>query len=117
MIRRPPRSTLFPYTTLFRSANTSLGVTLLLELVRIAARSLPPSFDIDILDTHHRTKPDAPSGTALALGAAAREARQACASAAGASGAAAARDQPRREGEIGFASVRARGTVGEHTGL
>ena len=97
--------------------NTSLGVTLLLELVRIAARSLPPSFDIDILDTHHRTKPDAPSGTALALGAAAREARQACASAAGASGAAAARDQPRREGEIGFASVRAGDTVGEHTVL
>src|SRR5256886_15667751 len=76
MIRRPPRSTLFPYTTLFRSANTSLGVTVLLELVRIAARTLPPSFDIDILDVHHRSKPDAPSGTALALGAAAREARQ-----------------------------------------
>src|SRR6266513_2052382 len=97
--------------------NTSLGVTLLLELVRIAARSLPPSFDIDILDTHHRTKPDAPSGTALALGAAAREARQACAPAAGACGAAAARGQPRREGEIGFASVRAGDTVGEHTVL
>jgi len=97
--------------------NTSLGVTLLLELVRIAARSLPPGFDIDILDTHHRTKPDAPSGTALALGAAAREARQACASAAGASEAAAARDQPRREGGVGFASVRAGDTVGEHTVL
>ncbi len=97
--------------------NTSLGVTLLLELVRIAARSLPPSFDIDILDTHHRTKPDAPSGTALALAAAAREARQACAPAAGACGAAAARGQPRREGEIGFASVRAGDTVGEHTVL
>ena len=58
------------------AANTSLGVTLLLELVRIAARALPPSFDIGILDTHHRSKQDAPSGTALALGSAAREARQ-----------------------------------------
>src|ERR1700694_4328325 len=43
------------------AANTSLGVTLLLELVRIAARALPAAFDINILDTHHRSKQDAPS--------------------------------------------------------
>jgi 4-hydroxy-tetrahydrodipicolinate reductase len=97
------------------AANTSLGVTLLLELVRIAARALPPSFDIGILDTHHRSKQDAPSGTALALGSAAREARQAAASAAGASGAAAGK--PHRAGEVGFASVRAGDIVGEHTVL
>jgi 4-hydroxy-tetrahydrodipicolinate reductase len=97
------------------AANTSLGVTLLLELVRIAARALPPGFDIGILDTHHRSKQDAPSGTALALGSAAREARQAAASAAGASGAAAGK--PHREGEVGFASVRAGDIVGEHTVL
>ena len=87
------------------AANTSLGVTLLLELVRIAARALPPAFDIHILDTHHRSKPDAPSGTALALGAAAREARQA------------ARHGAHREGDVGFASVRAGDIVGEHTVL
>lgn len=87
------------------AANTSLGVTLLLELVRIAARALPPAFDINILDTHHRSKQDAPSGTALALGAAAREARQA------------ARDGAHREGDVGFASVRAGDIVGEHTVL
>jgi 4-hydroxy-tetrahydrodipicolinate reductase len=97
------------------AANTSLGVTLLLELVRIAARALPPAFDIDILDMHHRSKQDAPSGTALALGAAAREARQASAPAGGASGAAA--DGAHREGEVGFASVRAGDIVGEHTVL
>src|ERR1700704_661072 len=97
------------------AANTSLGVTLLLELVRIAARALPPAFDINILDTHHRSKQDAPSGTALALGSAAREARQAAASAAGAAGAAAGKAQ--REGEVGFASVRAGDIVGEHTVL
>lgn len=85
------------------AANTSLGVTLLLELVRIAARALPPAFDIDILDTHHRSKQDAPSGTALALGAAAREARQA------------ARGGAHRD--VGFASVRAGDIVGEHTVL
>jgi 4-hydroxy-tetrahydrodipicolinate reductase len=96
--------------------NTSLGVTLLTELVRIAARALPSTFDIDILDTHHRSKLDAPSGTALALGAAAREARQGSASAAGASGTAARNAAP-REGEIGFASVRAGDIVGEHTVL
>ena len=94
------------------AANTSLGVTLLLELVRIAARTLPPSFDIGILDTHHRSKQDAPSGTALALGSAAREARQAAASAAGP-----AAGEPHREGEVGFASVRAGDIVGEHTVL
>ena len=98
------------------AANTSLGVTVLLELVRIAARTLPPSFDIDILDVHHRSKPDAPSGTALALGAAAREARQGSA-AAGASGAPAATDKAHREGGVGFASVRAGDLVGEHTVL
>src|SRR5882762_9139443 len=94
------------------AANTSLGVTLLLELVRIAARALPPSFDIGILDTHHRSKQDAPSGTALALGSAAREARQAAASAAGP-----AVGKPHREGEVGFASMRAGDIVGEHTVL
>jgi 4-hydroxy-tetrahydrodipicolinate reductase len=87
------------------AANTSLSVTLLLELVRIAARALPPAFDINILDTHHRSKQDAPSGTALALGAAAREARQA------------AREGAHREGDVGFASVRAGDIVGEHTVL
>ena len=87
------------------AANTSLGVTLLLELVRIAARALPPAFDIDIVEMHHRSKQDAPSGTALALGAAAREARQA------------ARDGAHREGDVGFASVRAGDIVGEHTVL
>jgi 4-hydroxy-tetrahydrodipicolinate reductase len=99
------------------AANTSLGVTLLLELVRIAARALPPAFDIDILDMHHRSKHDAPSGTALALGAAAREARQASGAAQGAPGAAAAGDRAHREGEVGFASVRAGDIVGEHTVL
>jgi 4-hydroxy-tetrahydrodipicolinate reductase len=55
--------------------NTSLGVNLLLELVQQAARSLPNGYDIQIVETHHRGKRDAPSGTALALGSAAAAGR------------------------------------------
>jgi 4-hydroxy-tetrahydrodipicolinate reductase len=109
---------------LLSAANTSIGVALLAELVRAAARSLPRSFDIDVLELHHRLKADAPSGTALALGQAAAEARGLSWPAAaplrgGAAGgsvpAAAACAGARPEGEIGFASVRAGDIVGEHT--
>jgi 4-hydroxy-tetrahydrodipicolinate reductase len=55
--------------------NTSLGVNLLLELVQQAARSLPSGYDIQIVETHHRGKRDAPSGTALALSTAAAAGR------------------------------------------
>ncbi|MFL6830358.1 MAG: 4-hydroxy-tetrahydrodipicolinate reductase [Sphingomicrobium sp.] len=51
-----------------RAANTSLGVSLLAELVERAARVLGPDWDIEIAETHHRMKADAPSGTALMLG-------------------------------------------------
>jgi 4-hydroxy-tetrahydrodipicolinate reductase len=74
--------------------NTSVAVTLMAELVRLAARALPAGFKIDIRDIHHRAKRDAPSGTALALGAAARE------------------GQSTRE--IAFESVREGDVVGEH---
>ena len=49
------------------AANMSVGVNVLLTLVRAAARALGDSFDPEILDIHHRMKVDAPSGTALAL--------------------------------------------------
>jgi 4-hydroxy-tetrahydrodipicolinate reductase len=93
--------------------NTSVGVTLLIELVAQAARSLPASFDIEVLEAHHRMKRDAPSGTALALGNAAAVARRG-------QGLTArevepSRSGPRREGDIGFAVVRGGDIVGEHT--
>ena len=50
------------------AANTSLGVALLSDLVERAARVLGPEWDIEITETHHRMKADAPSGTALAAG-------------------------------------------------
>ncbi len=73
------------------AANFSLGVAVLSELVEQAARALP-GWDLDIVESHHVHKQDAPSGTALALGAAAE-----------AGGA-----RPR------YASLRAGDIVGEH---
>jgi 4-hydroxy-tetrahydrodipicolinate reductase len=93
--------------------NTSLGVTLLLELVRTAARALPAGFDIEILETHHRMKRDAPSGTALALGQAAGEGRGLPAAEALAA-AGAGRAGVRPAGQIGFAVVRGGDVAGEH---
>jgi 4-hydroxy-tetrahydrodipicolinate reductase len=99
------------------AANTSIAAAVLTELTQRAARSLPASFDIDVLEFHHRAKTDAPSGTALALGQAAAAARGTAlptrASVSGALG----RPGPRPEGEIDFASVRAGDTVGAHTVL
>ena len=83
--------------------NTSLAMAVMAELVRLAARALPSDFAIDVLDVHHSGKRDAPSGTALALGAAAREGR-----AEGGSG-----QPPSRE--IAFESVRTGEAVGEHS--
>ncbi len=78
------------------TANTSLGVAVLLDLVGQAAAALGPDFDIQIQDTHHGDKLDAPSGTALALGAAAARGAR-------------VPNQP-----IGYASLRGGDVVGEH---
>ena len=58
-----------------QSGNYSLGVNLLVELVRRAAAALGPEYDIEIAEMHHRHKKDAPSGTALMLAKAAAEGR------------------------------------------
>ena len=97
------------------SANTSLGVTLLIELVRQAAAVLPDDFDIEIIEAHHRHKKDAPSGTALALGRAAADGRaQQLADVARYSRVGVA---PRVPGEIGFATVRGGDIIGDHSVL
>lgn len=49
------------------AANTSVGVNLLINLVKKAVKSLDESFDIEIIEKHHNQKIDAPSGTALAI--------------------------------------------------
>ena len=96
--------------------NTSLGVALLVDLVRRAARALPAEFDIEVIEAHHRMKRDAPSGTALALARAAGEGRG-LAAADALAGSSAARAGPRRQGEIGFAVIRGGDIVGDHTVL
>src|SRR5882724_10149991 len=59
-----------------QSGNMSLGVNLLAALVKRVAQSLDESFDIEILEMHHKAKIDAPSGTALLLGEAAAAGRK-----------------------------------------
>jgi 4-hydroxy-tetrahydrodipicolinate reductase len=52
---------------IFKTANFSLGVNLLVELVKKTAEVLGEKFDIEIIEKHHNQKVDAPSGTALML--------------------------------------------------
>ena len=93
--------------------NTSIGIAVLRALVRRAAEWLPESFDIEIVEAHHRHKRDAPSGTAIALGeaaAAGRDVQFADVRIVDRAG-----RGERQSGEIGMASVRAGDIVGTHT--
>ncbi len=63
------------HAVIVKSGNMSVGVNLLAALVRQAAEALGPAFDVEVLEMHHRGKVDAPSGTALMLGAAAAQGR------------------------------------------
>lgn len=95
-------------------ANTSVGVTLLTRLVEDAVRSLGGGWDVEIVETHHRHKIDAPSGTALALGHAAARGRDvdlddvADWARHGITG-------ERDDNAIGFAVMRGGDVVGEHS--
>lgn len=96
---------------LFRSGNMSLGVNLLVDLVKRACSVLGAAFDVEIVERHHRRKVDAPSGTALMLADAAASRlpydpvyaynRQSV-------------RQPRSADEIGISSVRGGTIVGQH---
>ncbi|MEM8617326.1 MAG: 4-hydroxy-tetrahydrodipicolinate reductase [Pseudomonadota bacterium] len=96
-----------------KAGNFSLGVNLLQALVKQAAARLGEDWDIEVLETHHRRKVDAPSGTALMLAEAAAQGRE--------------RplhelrrapydgpDAKRQMGEIGFAVRRSGGVIGTH---
>jgi len=94
-----------------RAPNTSLGVALLAELVERAALVLGPEWDIEIAETHHRMKADAPSGTALMLGRAAARGRGTELKAErGRDGT----GLKRQRGAIGFASLRGGSVAGDH---
>jgi 4-hydroxy-tetrahydrodipicolinate reductase len=63
------------HATIIKSGNMSLGVNLLAAITRQVAAALDAAYDIEIVETHHRMKVDAPSGTAIMLGEAAAEGR------------------------------------------
>jgi 4-hydroxy-tetrahydrodipicolinate reductase len=96
------------------AANMSVGVNVMLQLLTQATRALGPAYDVEVLESHHRHKVDAPSGTALALGEAVARVRgveldsEGVFSRHGHTG-------ERRPGSIGFATVRGGDTIGEHT--
>lgn len=97
-----------------QTGNTSLGVNMLAHLVAEAAARLGEDWDIEIVETHHRMKVDAPSGTALLLGEAAAQARGidlATHSERGRDGITGAR----AIGTIGFASLRGGSVAGDHS--
>ncbi len=102
------------HIAVLQTGNTSLGVTLMAHLVREAASRLGEDWDIEIVETHHRRKVDAPSGTALLLGEAAAAGRGVTLaenSVRGRDGITGARVA----GTIGFASLRGGEVFGDHS--
>jgi 4-hydroxy-tetrahydrodipicolinate reductase len=98
-----------------QTANTSIGINLLSGLVEQAARRLGRDWDIEIVEMHHRHKLDAPSGTALLLGAAANKGRGA-ASATALNRFDRMQEGPhkREEGGVYYASLRGGSVAGDH---
>ena len=94
-----------------KSANMSLGINVLLELVKKAASVLGDSYDIEIVERHHRRKVDAPSGTALMI---ADAAASACGHETEYVFERHSVRQPRDKKEIGISAVRGGTIVGEH---
>ncbi len=96
----------------FRSANMSLGINIMLELIKKAAATLYPDYDIEILEAHHNRKLDAPSGTAVMLADAVKETvpdemeliydRHSV-------------NEARKPNQIGMSSIRGGNIVGEHS--
>ncbi|QBX35887.1 4-hydroxy-tetrahydrodipicolinate reductase [Paracoccus liaowanqingii] len=101
------------HAPIIRAGNMSLGVNLLVGLTRKVAAALGEDWDIEVVESHHRHKVDAPSGTALMLGEAAAEGRGTTLddvrtpAREGITGA-------REPGTIGFAAIRGGDVVGEH---
>lgn len=98
--------------SIFRSANMSLGINVLLDLVKKAAAVLGGDYDIEIVERHHNKKLDSPSGTALMIAHTAASAlpyepdyvfdRHSV-------------RKPRDKKEIGISSLRGGSIVGDHT--
>ncbi|MEJ2030539.1 MAG: 4-hydroxy-tetrahydrodipicolinate reductase, partial [Maritimibacter sp.] len=101
------------HAIIVRAGNMSLGVNLLVQLTKKVAAALDESFDIEIVEAHHKHKVDAPSGTALMLGEAAAEGRGVDHDAMADRG----RDGitgAREAGHIGYSAIRGGDIIGEH---
>ena len=92
----------------FYSGNMSLGIALLMELAKTVAAAMPEA-EVEIIEKHHNRKLDAPSGTALMLAEAVREARPSAYNNLGRSG-----HGKRSPDEIGIHSIRMGNIVGDH---
>jgi len=94
--------------------NMSVGVAVLERLIEQAVGALGPSFDVEIVEIHHKLKRDAPSGTALRLGEIAADAQG---SPLGGRGVYGREGQPgaRKPEELGVLAVRGGDVIGDHT--
>ena len=101
-------------TVIIWSSNMSLGVNLLMNLAEKVAGILHDDFDIEIVEMHHKNKVDAPSGTALSLGAAVAKGRGVDLQVVGKT-TRSGTEAKREKGEIGFAALRGGDVIGDHT--
>lgn len=100
------------YIPIFKSSNTSLGINVLIDLVKKAANVLSDTFDIEIIEKHHNKKIDAPSGTAYMIANAMNEElNNSMTYSYGREG----NDTGRNKKEIGIHAVRGGTIPGEHT--
>ena len=99
---------------IMQSYNMSIGINLLLSSVEFFSEKLGKNVDIEIIETHHKYKKDAPSGTALSIGEAVKKGRKSHEKSKfiyrGLEF-----NKEREAGEIGFSSIRGGDVVGEHT--
>lgn len=101
-------------TVIVWSSNMSVGVNLLMNLAEKVASILHDDYDIEIFEMHHKNKVDAPSGTALSLGAAVAKGRNIDLKTVG-NMARFGKDAKRQKGEIGFCALRGGDVIGDHS--
>src|SRR5438093_9578225 len=115
-LQREEINRLSQHTRCFMAPNMSVGVHVMFQAVRQLVTLLGPDYDVEILEAHHRTKIDAPSGTALRLAAIIAEARDYKLDDVAVYGRRGMIGQ-RSDTEIGIQVIRAGEIVGEHTVL
>jgi 4-hydroxy-tetrahydrodipicolinate reductase len=96
--------------------NMSVGVNVTMKLIEMAAKALATGYDIEVIETHHRHKVDAPSGTALKMGEVIAEALGRDLKQCGVYGRVGETGE-RGSSSIGFSSIRGGDVVGDHTVL